>query len=443
MFNLLIADDEELERRTIKKIITTFFADTFNVYEAKNGREAIEIGYRIKPDIIITDIKMPGINGLEAIKELRKNLKDTYFIILSAYDYFSYAKEAIENDVKEYILKPLKKDEFVEKVKKAVFNLEAKERERAKGIELKEKMFSLTPAIENELIYSIISHSLDSIDYPNYLKHMGVEFKAGYAMVIRLGSAFNEKDMPAHKMKVKDYIEEIIKGYHNTIISNKFTEDIIVFLEIEEIFDDFDVKLNALSLAKRLMAVVKEKLAQPMAVGIGKGYEGVENLSKSYDEAVAALQAAAADMRVKHYDDIVESAAQMSTMNSPNKVIISEQKVGESLLRNTNSISKEILVKAKDFMRKNYKRDITLEEVAEQVKVSSFYFSKLFKAETGMNYMDYLTYLRLEKAKEMLMEGVESIKTIGYEVGYNDPNYFSRVFKKVEGVTPSEYKSKI
>ena len=101
---------------------------------------------------------------------------------------------------------------------------------------------------------------------------------------------------------------------------------------------------------------------------------------------------------------------------------------------------RNVILKAIEYINNNFKKDIMLEEVASFVNISSFYFSKIFKEYTGKNYVDYITDLRIEVAKEKLREGIISIKEICYEVGYNDPNYFSRVFKKIEGLSPTEYK---
>lgn len=120
MLKLLIADDEKYDRDSMISILTTAFEDCLEISEAKNGREAIEIAERIRPDIIITDIKMPGINGLKAIQEINKFLPNTYFIILTAYDYFDFAVEAVKNNVKQYILKPFSRTEIIEKIKEAV-----------------------------------------------------------------------------------------------------------------------------------------------------------------------------------------------------------------------------------------------------------------------------------------------------------------------------------
>ena len=103
---------------------------------------------------------------------------------------------------------------------------------------------------------------------------------------------------------------------------------------------------------------------------------------------------------------------------------------------NTNeNISKSI-----DFIAKNYEKDITLEEVAKAVSLSSFYFSKLFKQETGENFIDYLTHFRMGVAENLLKDKNSIVKNVSFSVGYNDPNYFSKLFKKYYGVSPSEFK---
>jgi two-component system response regulator YesN len=96
--------------------------------------------------------------------------------------------------------------------------------------------------------------------------------------------------------------------------------------------------------------------------------------------------------------------------------------------------------KAKEYIDANYAKSITLEDVAREINVSPQYFSKLFKEETGKNFIDYLTNVRISAAKKLLSQGRLSIKEICYHIGYSDPNYFSRIFKKVVGVPPTEYK---
>ena len=100
----------------------------------------------------------------------------------------------------------------------------------------------------------------------------------------------------------------------------------------------------------------------------------------------------------------------------------------------------ELVVRAADYIRKNYHRDLSLDEVSSKLGLSPYYFSKLFKEETGSNFVEYVTNLRIGKAKEMLSREECSMKEICAEVGYSDPNYFSRIFKKNTGLTPTEYR---
>jgi len=122
------------------------------------------------------------------------------------------------------------------------------------------------------------------------------------------------------------------------------------------------------------------------------------------------------------------------------------RKIAESA-RNASSKANEkashIILKARVFIDRNFHRDLTLEEVSREVHVSPYYFSKLFKEQTGDNFINYLTLRRVETAKQLLADGRRNIKTICNEIGYNDPNYFSRLFKRFEGVTPTEYREQV
>lgn len=95
-----------------------------------------------------------------------------------------------------------------------------------------------------------------------------------------------------------------------------------------------------------------------------------------------------------------------------------------------------------NFIQDNYSREVSLDDVSGEVNISPYYFSKIFKEETGENFIEYLTRIRMEKAKELLKKPEISVKEAGVQSGYTDPNYFSRIFKKQTGMTPSEYKTR-
>ena len=102
--------------------------------------------------------------------------------------------------------------------------------------------------------------------------------------------------------------------------------------------------------------------------------------------------------------------------------------------------SHEVIERAREYIGQNYKRDLSLESMSREMDMSPYYFSKLFKEVTGTNFVEYVTSIRIRRAKELLREGGWSMKQICQEIGYSDPNYFSRIFKKWTGQTPTEFK---
>ena len=102
--------------------------------------------------------------------------------------------------------------------------------------------------------------------------------------------------------------------------------------------------------------------------------------------------------------------------------------------------SSSVVEKAKEYIANYYNKDVSLDDVSREVNISSYYFSKIFKEETGQNFIEYLTNIRIDKAKELLLDSECTMKQICTMVGYSDPNYFSRSFKKKVGVTPTEFK---
>ena len=226
MMKILLAEDEKYDREIVKHIINEKFSDELQIYEAKNGREAIELSESIRPDIVIMDIKMPGIDGIQALKEISASLPNLYSIILTAYDYFDFAKEAVKINVKEYLLKPFAKEEIIEKVSIGIQFVKKEQNKRRSEIEDKEKIYTLLPVLENQLSDLIINDKLIGVDYGMYLRCLNMNFINSYAMVISIKDKYdytdisrNEKDQI--KIRIGDYIKEYINRKYKCI-GNKF-----------------------------------------------------------------------------------------------------------------------------------------------------------------------------------------------------------------------------
>jgi len=130
MYRLLIADDEALEREGLEWIVSRLMPGMFEVSHAENGRKAIERAAEQRPDIVLMDVKMPGISGLEALKEIRGFLPSVKMVLVTAYDYFEYAREALSLGVREYIVKPAKREQVLETLQRLVQELESEKQRR-------------------------------------------------------------------------------------------------------------------------------------------------------------------------------------------------------------------------------------------------------------------------------------------------------------------------
>ena len=523
----MLADDEGIVIDSLKYIIEKSFPGECEIETAKTGRNVIELAESFRPDISFMDIKMPGINGIEAIREIQKFNSKTVFIVLTAYDKFDYAKEAINLGVLEYVNKPFDKEKIETVLRKAMEEVDKERNSRREKLEIKEKFETIMPIIETGLIQNLLFHTHFQKDIDTYRSLLGIIGKYAYMMVI-----VNEGDLPENQMRgavaaslelQKNYsdIRMIIENYFNCIIGSVMGNKIPVLVPYEKDELSYEKRAEIVEQASKLGKRLYEELDLRCRIGIGS-VRPMANVSDSYSEAIAVL--VRSEERVAHADDVsvsceydesyplqyekrlfaaveagqVEESTDEATrffdwMNNSSGGTISDIRLktlefvlwAERLayskgghvyhfrsrseylpevcsIENPNElrlwfvkhIEKAVMMinsahedktasavdKAKDYIDANYSKDLSLDDLSRKFDISPYYFSKLFKNKTGVNFIDYLTNIRIEKAKELLADTDASMKEICSEVGYADPNYFSRIFKKVTGVTPTEYK---
>lgn len=527
MLKLLIVDDEYLSIESIKLIIDKYIEDIEIVGTAKSGREAIEKAVQLKPDVIFMDIKMPGINGIEAIKQIKNINNNTKFVMITAYEYFDYAKEAINLGVHDYILKPLTKSKII-KTLSELNEAITKERENIKQeIIMKEKVNKIMPIMENQFIYSKIMDEgeTDSVEF--YEDVLGINLSRGY---ILMASMVNNESIKADNVKDsfkrQAFYETFtlsLKSITDCVVSLPINDRIIAYIPIDEFIDNDSLKDLSISIANKINQKIKMNVNINYRLGIGRSYS-VDNLLKSYNEAYVATSISN-DKIVTHYEDISLPVSNLElypknkdeilvnkaligdlngtlnildeifywmTLNYSDDINKTKAKMLELLIaikRNINSdINQDgvfeqmyitnivesndinslkstvknymksivsdvenfknsklngIISEAINYITKNYNKDISLDDVARELNMSYHYFSKFFKDTMGKNFVDYLTELRIEKSKNLLKDNAISIKAICYEIGYHDPNYFSKIFRKATGMTPTEYRASI
>lgn len=413
MYRLLIADDEALEREGLEIIVKRSLPGKFEIFQAKNGREAIEKAEEHKPDLILMDIKMPGIQGLEALKGIKKIIPKAKMVLVTAYDHFAYAKEAVSIGVKDYILKPAKRDQVVTLLQRLTAELDEEKKKTQESLEMQEKLSELLPLVEGELAVMLMMDEAQEQNLKHLADLINFQMEKGFCLCLDLGSFSLEKN------KIYDAAKNFMKLNLSCIASPIIGNQIAFFAVADDKKQGYSQRIDSNELAEKLSLLLEKQFDHRVSIGIGSTYKELEGLRYSYHEAVLAL--GEKNIRANHHEDYLQSL-QSEVMKY--KIM-------------------DVIEHAQKFIRENYHEDISMEQTAEYVNLSAYYFSKIFKNKSGKTFTDYLTDIRIQKAKELITETNLSLKEVCYEVGYKDPNYFSRVFKRVTGITPTDYRQSI
>ena len=413
----MLADDEGIVLDSLKMIIDKNFPDQCQIETAKTGRDVIELAESFRPDIAFMDIQMPGINGIDAIREIQKSNPSVEFIVLSAYDKFDYAKEAINLGVLDYVNKPFSARVISEVLTKAMKVIDSRRKKRSDDLRIKEKMETVTPIIENGFVYSIMFQEYVTEDVDNYRQLLGIQADYGcmLALVNSTGSVAHVDDLPIQCRYDEEYPIDLERALFDCLRSGTSEEcERMAGRYFDWMIDTYDEKNMSVRL-KTLEFVLWAEHEAYLNGGLTYHFEEREN-----------------------YLPLIMGAKNNSELRG-----WFVEKFGEAnrnMCTRKEEHENQLVRKAQNYIQENYQKDLSLDEVSRQLDLSPYYFSKLFKEETGSNFVEYVTNLRIARAKELLAGDGCSMKEICAEVGYSDPNYFSRIFKKNVGVTPTEYR---
>ncbi|MDR9853612.1 AraC family transcriptional regulator [Paenibacillus sp. VCA1] len=443
MYRLLIADDEALEREGIEWIVNRMMPDTFRIMHAENGRMAIQKAAEFHPHIVMMDVRMPGIQGLDALREIKALNPQVKMVLITAYEYFDYAKQALSLGVQEYLVKPAKRDQIAAVLKRLVDEITEDRRDRNEQLAVRDKFFQLLPLAETELALHLMSDQVNETEVSQLADILKLSVDKGCAIVLAFPDIGDTKKKAYDT--VKTYTHDIAKDRCGAVVSSMVHSHMAVFLLVNPHAGVDAVREGAVQLGTKLAEALADQCGITISVGIGSVQSGTAGIRRSYYEAVFASKFDDKWGSLYRFEDL-KTAERSGNETEPvngggppeesTYVELAIRQIREEREQNTTNM----LDKALAYIRDRFQEEISLEDTAEHVHLNPYYFSKVFKQQTGETFIDYVTRLRIDKAKDLIKNGDLSLKEVCYAVGYKDPNYFSRVFKKVTGVSPSEYR---
>lgn len=538
MYKLLVVDDEYNIRDGIINAVSWDLCGVEVVGEAASGIEALKKVKEALPDIVITDISMEDMDGLELAEKLKQRYPFIKVIILSGYDEFEYAKRAVDLKVYSYLLKPILPDELIKVVREVIEEIKSEVRIKEKVVALESEIKINREAFIERLLNDLVKGNIrQSSELQARLSLLNLQMAERFYLCLILDLDGYYDLIESYGIEKVQIILQCIQEVNHDIFVKDFCiwsfidcmGNIVVIVGTETgIKDRTLVRIH--TCIDRIKQVIKNTLDVTVTVAIGGLFNNVMEVYKSYNEAIKALdfKVVAGKDCVIHIDDVRSIGGQhfsypkdkesgiLASLNGeddsrirssieaffkdvelgsfskdklrisvmelfsvvasrfmdlgvdihkmyernlldPYKIIDRYDTVEEiknwltnvvmgcvDRLRNDRSNNvKSVITKAQRFIEANYANtDISLNSIAEHVYLNPAYFSKLYKKETGETYMEFLTKLRIEKAKKLLKETNIKTSDIGTAVGYPNPQYFTTLFKKVLGITPLEYREK-
>ena len=310
MYRILIADDEGIMVESLREIILRQYKEVVEIATAKTGRTAIEQAENFHPDIVFMDIQMPGINGIAAIREIRSFNSSCLFYVISAYDKFDYAQDAISLGVEKYIMKPVSRDVIIRTVSDAMEKVDRIREKRSDQLKIQEKLETILPVVENGFVTGmLLSDDLQDEEY--YRQLLEIREKDAYVEVIWFGPKKEQEQdqmLSPVESRVKaqeNYmqIRSAIKSFQRCIIGPVMSDRIVIVVPHEDETITYDERIESINNMRSLLQRLSEMLSIRVRAGIGKICRFAD-LRMSYLEAVQALRDSRA--RVVHIEDISE-----------------------------------------------------------------------------------------------------------------------------------------
>ena len=540
MLKIFLAEDEVIVRETIKRMIPWEDLGFELVGEAADGEMALPLLLRQKPDLLITDIKMPFMDGLTLAKVAKKEIPGLKVVILSGYDDFNYAKQAINIGVEDYLLKPITKNALIERLTEIRSRYEHEKTQKEYYEKFHREMQAYEKNSSRDFFEALVSGSMDMMEIYRRSEKLGLDIVAeAYNVLIFTmnceedfsGQREGYSEWEAESLELlEEFFSEntsamlfrcnifsygvLIKGQKETIEENTrscvseiqrildrkeqkrqwfvaagepverlsqiqksyysasrafsqrylYDENILYYdemasMEKKNVTEDDSTYLQKVDVNALNPVILQKFLSNGLL-------EETENFVKDYFYAIGQepleslvfrnyvtlnvrfsvmsfLKEIGCDTRTLEQED-TEDVLSESSKSLENAIAYAEKIISQAIaLRDQNSGNKNrsILKTAVDFIDSHYmEENMSLNKAANAANVSANHFSALFSQNMGQTFIEYLTNLRMNKAKEYLRCTSMRSSEIAGEIGYKDAHYFSYLFKKTQGMTPSDYR---
>lgn len=542
MLKIFLAEDEVVVRETIKRMIPWEELGFELVGEAADGEMALPLLIRQQPDLLITDIKMPFMNGLTLARLAKKEIPGLKVVILSGYDDFNYAKQAIGIGVEDYLLKPITKNALIERLSEIRSRYEHEKTQKEYYEKFQREMQAYEKNSSRDFFEALVGGSMDMMEVYKRAEKLGLDIVAEAYNVLIFTMNCDEDfsgqrdEYSSWEAESLELLENFFAGHSSAMLfrSNIFSYSVLLKGQRETIEENTRACVDEI---RKILS--RQDGRREWFLAVGQSVERLSQIQKSYHTASRAFsQRYLYDENILYYDEMetmehpggqaeTEDNAylQKVDVNALNPAILQKflsnglqeetenfvkdyfyaigQEPMESLVfrnyvilnvrfsvisfikglgcdtnemesadteevlaesgknmesaiayakkmisqaieirdQNSGNKNRSILKTAVDFIDSHYmEEDISLNTVANVANVSSNHFSALFSQNMGQTFIEYLTTLRMNKAKELLRcTGMRSSEIAG-EIGYKDAHYFSYLFKKTQGMTPSDYR---
>lgn len=528
-YKVILVDDEAEVIDMIEKKIHWNDLGFEVAGSATNGVKALELVEKLQPDVVLTDIKMPYMDGLELSRRLNREYPNIYIMLCTGFDEFEYAKEAVHLEIKEYMLKPVNATELSESLTNLKHTLDREREEKLNVKKLNDYFQEVLPKLQSNFFISLIEGRVEKQEYERFLQAYQVDMKGPLFGCVIFHTSENHVPEGMNPLLLSMSVEREIKQRLMDQWNCRefiYMGNTLLILELDaedKITQITDACDRFCRWAYRIMGAV-------VTAGIGTVCDSLYEISLSYERAREAVsyrvlygtkrainigeivpkeqikpvqseesrmqtlfrairigdsaeieRAAHGEMEKLHKNtetmsqynlatmeivsgffkfctdnsldfnkisgnmqNIYEKVSQMDESTLTEWIVQMSERISEKLKCARNSSARRLIVEAQNIVKERYmEADISLDEICTVLGVSNSYFSSLFKKEAGKSFISYLTDYRMDIAAEMILNTDEKSYTIAEKVGYLDANYFSYVFKKKFGVSPSKYRASV